>query len=331
MAAPRRGRAAAETESESELGTELLGGGALNALGVDLDTDFTGNSSAGRTLQAETQALGLGLLLGRTTFTAALTLSAGSLLATHPPDNPALVIPGPGVEVLRSLASTYANNHPTMHLAGRHNCHSDRFEEVKGGVEMGSNFHPHTGSLQDFSVSLAGCPHVTAHVSCCPFPAASALPSLWRENRAALLGFVAEAHRGVRGVVVDATTGVALQETELLLPWGAVRTDGAEFRVYLPVGTHAIGVRAPGYTERVLTVTVRQADLTASVVLVSLEPDGAPRHSLPRPTGASLLAVAVVAAVVAVVVAVVAVVGGDGRAPLGPPLGPGVVTVGSSG
>ncbi|XP_078740898.1 uncharacterized protein LOC144954221 [Lampetra fluviatilis] len=122
------------------------------------------------------------------------------------------------------------------------------------------------------------------------------------------MSFGSSAHRGVRGAVVDATTGVALQETELLLPWGAVRTDGAEFRVYLPVGTHAIGVRAPGYTERVLTVTVRQADLTASVVLVSLEPDGAPRHSLPRPTGASLLAVAVVAAVVAVVVAVVAVV-----------------------
>ncbi|CAM9193951.1 unnamed protein product, partial [Lampetra fluviatilis] len=100
---------------------------------------------------------------------------------------------------------------------------------------------------------------------CCPFPAASALPSLWRENRAALLGFVAEAHRGVRGVVVDATTGVALQETELLLPWGAVRTDGAEFRVYLPVGTHAIGVRAPGYTERVLTVV--------EVVVVEVEVD----------------------------------------------------------
>ncbi|CAM9106262.1 unnamed protein product, partial [Lampetra fluviatilis] len=78
------------------------------------------------------------------------------------------------------------------------------------------------------------------------------------------------AHRGVRGAVVDATTGVALQETELLLPWGAVRTDGAEFRVYLPVGTHAIGVRAPGYTERVLTVVEVDVEVVEEVEVVEV-------------------------------------------------------------
>ncbi len=44
---------------------------------------------------------------------------------------------------------------------------------------------------------------VTLELSCCKFPPASELPQFWQDNRASLLQFIGEAHRGVRGFVKD--------------------------------------------------------------------------------------------------------------------------------
>ena len=40
-------------------------------------------------------------------------------------------------------------------------------------------------------------------LSCCKFPPATELPQFWDDNRNALLQFLGEAHRGVKGFVKD--------------------------------------------------------------------------------------------------------------------------------
>ena len=44
---------------------------------------------------------------------------------------------------------------------------------------------------------------VTLELSCCKFPPATELPQFWDDNRNALLQFLGEAHRGVKGFVKD--------------------------------------------------------------------------------------------------------------------------------
>ena len=44
---------------------------------------------------------------------------------------------------------------------------------------------------------------VTLELSCCKYPVADELPQFWDDNRASLLQFLGEAHRGVKGFVKD--------------------------------------------------------------------------------------------------------------------------------
>lgn len=44
---------------------------------------------------------------------------------------------------------------------------------------------------------------ITVEMACCKYPPASELPVHWSEHRQALIRFVGEAHRGVRGFVTD--------------------------------------------------------------------------------------------------------------------------------
>lgn len=46
--------------------------------------------------------------------------------------------------------------------------------------------------LQDFSVTHGHCPEITAYTSCCSFPAAAQLKSLWTENKKSLLAMLVE-------------------------------------------------------------------------------------------------------------------------------------------
>lgn len=57
--------------------------------------------------------------------------------------------------------------------------------------------------MQDYNYIWHGCMEITLELSCCKFPPASELPKFWEDNRASLLQFIGEAHRGVKGFVKD--------------------------------------------------------------------------------------------------------------------------------
>ena len=46
--------------------------------------------------------------------------------------------------------------------------------------------------LQDYSVTYGHCPEITVYTSCCYFPSAAQLPSLWAENKKSLLSMLVE-------------------------------------------------------------------------------------------------------------------------------------------
>ena len=51
---------------------------------------------------------------------------------------------------------------------------------------------------------------VTLELSCCKFPPAEELAQFWDDNRASMLLFLGEAHRGVKGFVKN-EDGVAVE------------------------------------------------------------------------------------------------------------------------
>ncbi len=71
------------------------------------------------------------------------------------------------------------------------------------GTTNGAAWYPLTGGMQDYHYIWHGCMEVTLELSCCKYPPASELQQFWRDNRASLLQFIGEAHRGVRGFVKD--------------------------------------------------------------------------------------------------------------------------------
>ncbi|PNJ34429.1 CPD isoform 9, partial [Pongo abelii] len=79
-----------------------------NALGKDLDTDFTNNAS-----QPETKAI-IENLIQKQDFSLSVALDGGSVLVTYPYDKPVQTVENK--ETLKHLASLYANNHPSMHM-----------------------------------------------------------------------------------------------------------------------------------------------------------------------------------------------------------------------
>lgn len=46
--------------------------------------------------------------------------------------------------------------------------------------------------FQDYSVTYGHCPEITVYTSCCYFPSAAQLPSLWAENKRSLLSMLVE-------------------------------------------------------------------------------------------------------------------------------------------
>ena len=75
--------------------------------------------------------------------------------------------------------------------------------QFANGTTNGAAWYPLTGGMQDYNYIWHGCMEVTLELSCCKYPAAEELPQFWDDNRASLLQFLGEAHRGVKGFVKD--------------------------------------------------------------------------------------------------------------------------------
>ncbi|XP_010859979.1 PREDICTED: carboxypeptidase D [Bison bison bison] len=266
--------------------------GQTNARGKDLDTDFTSNAS-----QPETKAI-IENLIQKQDFSLSVALDGGSVLVTYPYDKPVQTVENK--ETLKHLASLYANNHPSMHM-GQPSCPNKSDENIPGGVMRGAEWHSHLGSMKDYSVTYGHCPEITVYTSCCYFPSAAQLPSLWAENKKSLLSMLVEVHKGVHGFVKD-KTGKPISKAVIVLNEGIkVHTkDGGYFHVLLAPGVHNINAIADGYQQQHSQVFVRH-DAASSVVIV-FDTDnrifGLPRELVVTVSGATMSALILTACII---------------------------------
>ena len=57
--------------------------------------------------------------------------------------------------------------------------------------------------MQDYHYAWGNCMEITLELSCCKYPFRHELPRFWSENRKALLVYLGQVHRGVRGLITD--------------------------------------------------------------------------------------------------------------------------------
>lgn len=230
------------------------GQGRYNARGFDLNRNFPDyfkqNNKRG---QPETDAVKE--WTSKIQFVLSGGLHGGALVASYPFDNtpnsmfqsytstPSFT---PDDDVFKHLALTYSRNHPTMNQGVACKAGTPTFNN---GITNGAAWYPLTGGMQDFNYVWYGCMEVTLELSCCKYPSTSELPKLWEENRLSLVKFLAEAHRGVHGFVMD-EHGNPVEKASLKVKGrdvGFQTTKYGEFwRILLP-GVYKLEVYGDGY------------------------------------------------------------------------------------
>ncbi|XP_059186882.1 carboxypeptidase D [Centropristis striata] len=273
--------------------------GMSNAHGKDLDTDFFGNASQ-RVVEAQPETRAMMDLIQDKGYTLSVALDGGSLVATYPYDKPVQSVENEGT--LKYLASVYANNHPKMHLGDTGCLNNGQIGNIQDGVMRAAERQSHMGSMKDFSMDFGHCPEITVYSGCCLFPPAEQLPTLWAENKKALLSMLVEVHKGVRGVVRD-KSGKPIVGAIIVLN-GGVRVftkDGGYFHALLAPGNHNIEAVADGYQQQRQEVVVSSYEAARSII-IEFDMDnsifGLPREFVVASAAASMTALVVTACII---------------------------------
>ena len=227
--------------------------GRENANGVDLNRDFPDQfdtHSNAHARQPETEAIMKWITSNP--FVLSGNLHGGAVVASYPFDDSEFhhtfgyYSRSPDDAVFQHLAHVYADNHATMHQ-NVDRCDGDSFP---GGITNGAYWYDVTGGMQDFNYLHSNCFEITMELSCCKFPAASTLPGEWRKNKDALIAFMQETHRGIKGFITD-TNGNPVVGADVKVEGinHSVKSasHGDYWRLLVP-GTYSITVEADGYT-----------------------------------------------------------------------------------
>ncbi|XP_019875798.2 carboxypeptidase M isoform X2 [Aethina tumida] len=247
----------------SKEGTCDGGQGRYNARGFDLNRNFPDYfKQNNKRVQPETEAVKE--WVSKIQFVLSGSLHGGALVASYPFDNtpnslflsyssaPSLT---PDDDVFKHLALTYSTNHAKMSRGV--SCKQSQ-QSFKRGITNGAEWYPLTGGMQDYNYVWYGCMEVTLEVSCCKYPPAHELPKYWEDNKMSLIKYLAEAHRGVHGFVMD-ENGNPVEKASLKVKSrdvGFQSTKYGEFwRILLP-GVYTLEVYADGYVPRELDFMV---------------------------------------------------------------------------
>ncbi|KAF5900933.1 putative carboxypeptidase X1, partial [Clarias magur] len=143
-------------------------------------------------------------------FVLSANLHGGELVVTYPFDCtrdwiPRQDTPTADNEFFRWLAAVYASSNLVMANPDRRICHFEDFQQ-HGNIINGGDWHTVPGSMNDFSYLHTNCFEVTVELSCDKFPHASELPGEWENNKEALLLYMEQVHRGIKGVIRDKDT-----------------------------------------------------------------------------------------------------------------------------
>ncbi|XP_048478646.1 carboxypeptidase M isoform X3 [Plutella xylostella] len=233
--------------------------GRANARRYDLNRNFPDYFKQ-NTKQPQPETDAVKEWISKIQFVLSGSLHGGALVASYPFDNtpnanllntvfqshahsPSIA---PDDDVFRHLSLIYSKNHAKMGRGVSCKSGSPRFEN---GITNGAAWYPLTGGMQDYNYLWHGCMEITLEISCCKYPPAHELPKYWQDNKQSMIKYLAEAHRGAHGFVMD-ENGNPVERAAVRVKGRDVvyhTTKYGEFwRILLP-GTYRVDVSAEGY------------------------------------------------------------------------------------
>ena len=238
--------------------------GRSNANGVDLNRNFPDRLNRNsQTRQPET--LAIMKWLKEYPFVLSANLHNGALVANYPYDStdkkygprPPSLTSCPDDDIFQQVSLAYSMAHPRMHQG--HPCPRET-ESFKNGITNGADWYVVVGGMQDYNYVETNCFEITIEQGCYKFPPGSQLPQVWKENRKALLTFIEEVHKGVKGFVKDGE-GMAIPNVTITVlgrDHNVTATEQGEYWRLLVPGEYQVLVTAPGHLAQLKNVTVRR-------------------------------------------------------------------------
>ncbi|MBN2447342.1 MAG: hypothetical protein JXO22_11475, partial [Phycisphaerae bacterium] len=243
-----------------------------NANGVNLDRDFPAydddDSPASR--QPETQAI-MNWNAARS-LVASASYHSGALVVSYPLNtNETGSIHTPDADVLVHISEEYSRHNLPMW--------SGDFEH---GITNAAAWFESRGAMKDWQYLYRGCNEVVVEVHNEWSPPKSEIPTLWADNRAAMLALMETTLIGVRGVVADAESGLPLAATIRVEGRDhAVRSDGdvGDYHRMLLPGSYKLIVAADGHDTLTIPISVAgdvatRRDVQLPLATNVLMPDG---------------------------------------------------------
>ena len=235
--------------------------GRSNANGVDLNRNFPDRLNRNARLR-QPETLAVLKWIKEYPFVLSANLHNGALVANYPYDNTntksafAAYTRCPDDDVFRQVSLAYSMTHPRMHLGQP--CPHER-KGFKDGITNGANWYVVVGGMQDYNYVETNCFEITIEQGCRKFPYARELPKIWNENRDALLVFIEEVHKGVKGFVKD-SEGTAIPNATISVldrDHNVTATEHGEYWRLLVPGVYRLLVSASGYKSQLKNITVR--------------------------------------------------------------------------
>uniref|UniRef100_A0A914W539 Peptidase M14 carboxypeptidase A domain-containing protein n=1 Tax=Plectus sambesii TaxID=2011161 RepID=A0A914W539_9BILA len=232
-----------------------------NANQKDLNRDFPDvyHRPLNDSWKPQVETLAVMQWLSEIPFVLSANLHGGTLVANYPFDSNPLKFElggyaaAPDDDVFVHLAKHYVHFNPTL----KDVCDSD-YEVLHDGITNGAAWYPVYGGMQDYNYLKHGTMEITLELSCCKFPDRKQLTEYWEDNREALVHYLLEVNRGIRGFLLGANnTGVQATmwvKGRELAKFSSTRA-GEYWRILLP-GNYRIIVAADGYSQQAFDVRV---------------------------------------------------------------------------
>ncbi|XP_006892235.1 PREDICTED: adipocyte enhancer-binding protein 1 [Elephantulus edwardii] len=163
----------------------------------------------------------------------------------------------PDHAIFRWLAISFASTHLTMTEPYRGGCQAQDYTSGRGIVN-GAKWNPRSGTINDFSYLHTNCLELSIYLGCDKFPHESELPREWENNKEALLTFMEQVHRGIKGVVTD-QQGLPIANATISVSGinhGVKTAHGGDYWRILNPGEYRVTAHAEGYTPSAKTCNV---------------------------------------------------------------------------